>query len=410
MADALADAAAWPADGVDLVVGNPPFLGQLNRHSARDRPAAAALVARLGPAAQGYVDSSALFLLAAVRATRPGGQVALLQPESLLVAAHAQPLRAAVVADADLVGLWLAGPRLFDAHVRVCAPVLVVGRAQGPTVRTWTGRTAVEGPGLGADLVVDRPTWAAVVATARGVPRCDPRRAGRLGDEATATAGFRDQFYGLAPFVGEAADAPPSAGAGEGVAAWPRLITSGLVDPVVVRWGRSPTRFAGRDLAAPVVDLAALEAADARLGAWVRRRLVPKLVVAAQSSVLEAAVDEAGRWVPSVPCIAVAAPVERLWHLAAVLNSPVATAWALERFGGAGLSPNAVKLSAGQVLDVPLPVGGADWDEAAARLRAAPAERASLLAAARAMGRAYGIVDGEALVRWWEARLPDQLL
>ncbi len=406
VADALADVAAWPGGGVDLVVGNPPFLGQLSRHSVRDRPAAAALAARFGPAARGYVDTSALFLLAAVRAARPRGRVALLQPESVLVAAHTKALRAEVVDGADLVGVWLAGPRLFDAHVRVCAPVLVVGQAQGPTVRTWTERSGVEGPALPADQVVARPTWAAVAAAARGVPRGRATGIGRVGDEATATAGFRDQFYGLAPFVVEVAGVPSEE---VGTDAWPWLITSGLVDPVVVRWGRTPTRFAGRDLATPVVDLAALEAADIRLGHWVRSRLVPKLVVAAQSSVLEAAVDEAGRWVPSVPCIAVAAPPGRLWHLAAVLNSPVATSWALEHFGGAGLSANAVKLSASQVLDVPLPPAGGDWDEAAAVLRAGTGDRASLLAAAAAMVRAYAVEDGEQLVRWWADRLPDHL-
>ena len=49
---------------------------------------------------------------------------------------------------------------------------------------------------------------------------------------ATATAGFRDQFYGLIPFVRDGpADAP--------------LVTSGLLDPGRSAWGERPARFGG---------------------------------------------------------------------------------------------------------------------------------------------------------------------
>ena len=84
-------------------------------------------------------------------------------------------------------------------------------------------------------------------------------------------------------------------------------------------------------------------AADGKLASWVCARLRPKVLVATQGKVLEAVADQAGRLVPSVPVISVEPddPAD-LWRILAVLCSPVAAAWALERFGGAGLSGQSI--------------------------------------------------------------------
>ena len=85
---------------------------------------------------------------------------------------------------------------------------------------------------------------------------------------------------------------------------------------------------------------------------WVDDRLVPKVVVATQSRVVEAAVDRR-RQMGAVHAgdLGDRAPAERLDHVAAVLLGPPATAWALGRFTGAALATGAVKLAARQVLD-----------------------------------------------------------
>ena len=95
-----------------------------------------------------------------------------------------------------------------------------------------------------------------------------------LGDLATATAGFRDEYYGLRPAVVDARDGD-----------LPMLITSGLVDPGRVLWGERATRFDGRPFMHPRVDPAQL---GGRVGRWVHQRLVPKVVVATQTKVVEA--------------------------------------------------------------------------------------------------------------------------
>ena len=278
--------------------------------------------------------------------------------------------------------------------------------------------------------------WAALVADLRGappVPALARSATTTLAAVAQATAGFRDQYYGVAPFVGEApATRLPRApglvhGAGDDTrpagsatgARWAALVTAGLVDPLRCRWGLGATRFDHRRWAAPEVDLTALGAADPHLASWAEARLVPKLVVATQTRVLEAAVDEHGWFWPSVPTLALvprADLAERdrvdLWELAAVLHAPATSAWALSRFGGAALSSDAIKLSASQLLEVPLPPDRAAWARGAAAaerahraaLRGEPARWAEALdQLGAAMDAAYGVDE---LTSWWSARRP----
>jgi hypothetical protein len=207
-----------------------------------------------------------------------------------------------------------------------------------------------------------------------------------VGDLATAPAGFRDQYYGLVPHVAEHAAVDRGA----------PLVTAGLIDLGSCAWGERPASFAKRRWVAPVVDL---DSVDGKAAEWVARQRVPKVVVATQTRVIEAAVDVAGDWVASVPTIAVIAPPEQLWLLAAALCAPATSAIALRSFAGAALSGDAIKLSASAVLDLPLPADRDAWARGADRLSAG-----DLPGYADAMGAAYGIDDGGALLDWWHAR------
>lgn len=406
VADTLAQGLdAWPArdTGFDLTVGNPPFQGQLAARTTRSRSTARRLEARFGTLARGYADSATLFLAAAAAMTRSGGRVAMIQPESFLAARDAQPVRRAMADTAPLVGIWLPRVALFEASVRVCVPVLEVGARPSAPVQRWTGVDA-EVASPTTPRALDAATWAPLVADLLGVPAVSIDGDARVGDLADATAGFRDQFYGLRPFV-----APASTSRVAG----PRLLTSGAIDPVHELWAHRVVTFAGERFDRPVVDLGRLREEAPALARWAAPLLVPKLLVATQTRVVELVVDETGdRW-PSVPVIAVTGTAEILWRLAAALSSPAVSAWCLERHAGTGLSGDAVKLSAKQVLDVPLPARPDAWDEGVARLRAAGAAadegdavgwRDSLEGFAEAMGRAY-CVDG-AVADWWLDRLP----
>ncbi|WGX99259.1 N-6 DNA methylase [Nocardioides sp. L-11A] len=357
---------AWEGRTFDAVVGNPPFLGQLRRHSAgRSEEHRRGLGA--------YTDTSAVFLHRALDLAGTGGTVALVQPISVLAARDAGPVRAAVAGRGAVTDFWCSERPVFDGTpVLTCVPVVRIGA--GPAT--------------------DPDGWGALAAPAFGIPSVAlPDGTGTLGERATCTADFRDQYYGLAPFVGDGLrDGTP-------------LVTTGLIEPAESRWGRVPTRFARRQYDAPSVDLAALRA-DGALARWADARLVPKLLVAGQGRVIEAVADEHGAWLPSVPVVSVVPhdPAD-LWRLLAVTLAPPLVAHAASRYLGSGLTPGSVKVSARQLAALPLPTDEAAWAEGAAwacaAQRATDAERPDLLAATgRAMSAAYG-ADPASYAWWW---------
>lgn len=351
----------------DAVVGNPPYLNQL-----------AAVTSRKGQSPLGggpYADTAAVFLAKALDWAAPrGGRVGLVLPQSVLATRDAKPIRDKVVANATIEAVWLATERVFDAAVYTC--VLALERSPDrdqPPIRRYVGtrfeeRSKAPAPGPGA------ATWGPLMADLLGIPAiAAPDASCTLGAIATASADFRTQFYELAPHVVEDGDGPA-------------VVTCAHIEPNECQWGRVPTRIARRTLLRPTVRL---ETAPA----WVRQRLTPKIVVATQTKIIEAAVDETGTWIPSVPVISVRA--DDLWAVAAVLLSPTASAWAAAHCLGAGLSMNAIKLRAQQVLAIPVP--DRPWPVAAQRLR-----EGDLDGAAQAMMTDYG--EHPSVYEWWDER------
>jgi hypothetical protein len=398
--DFLAETVDWslPPRGFDAVVGNPPFQGQLGSATARSPDATAAIRAWLGDAVHGYVDTAALFLVASCRRTAPGGRVALVLPESLLASAHAAGARRSVLDAAGLRGVWIPGGPMFAAHIRVCSPVLEVGAAPTPTVRRWSG-ARVEPDGE-LTLPGGPHPWSRLMSEASGVPAVDLRPGPALATTASATAGFRQHFYGLADHVRE--------WDGDGLAP---LVTVGAIDPARCRWGDVDVRFAGRRWHRPAIDLGTLALDDPEIAAWIRARLVPKVLVATQTRVVEAVADPEGGWVPSVPVIAVTpADPARLWHVAAVLLAPPVSVWATERAWGTGLGKGTLRVSARLVAQMPVPSDRDRWDEGAALVRVAheTGARSDLVAAGRVMTEAFGLPPDHPALDWWSTRLPDR--
>lgn len=426
--------------GFDLVVGNPPFQGQLAGGSVRSTATTAALRERWGSdVVQPYTDTSSLFLVAGARALAPGGRLVMVLPTSVLSARDSAAARASAAEVADLAGLWVAGTPVFGAAVQVCAVVLerpcegvgrpIEGRSgPGRGVRRWKGRAVVELPSTRRGLLAGGTSaagrggeWSGYALAALGVPNPPVRTAGRLDSIATARAGFREEYYGLVDHVFEASavaagsssrddggPAPGQAGTGSpepAMATLPAglapLVTSGLIDPGHCAWGERAARFARRRFQRPAVDLAALSAAGGRAASWVHTLSVPKVVVANQTRVGEAAVDETGRWVASTPTIVVLAKPDRLWLIAAVICSPVGTIAALAATGGAARSADAIRHSVASVAGLPLPIDVEAWAEGAVALR--HHDRRRFLDATAA---AYGLSPTSEVDDWWTARAP----
>jgi predicted RNA methylase len=307
-----------------------------------------------------FVDGShARFL---ERATAWSSSIGLVLPVSVLATNDGRAARAAVAsAGLGVASLTMLGGDAFDASVDTCALVLKPG-VPVPSGSTWSGLLGDDVP----DVALG------------GAP---------LGDSCEVVAGFRQHFYGLRGHVHEGGDGLP-------------LVTSGAIEPG--SWGGRSVRFDGVRYSAPRVSL---DGVSPSVQAWFRALLRPKVVVATQTRVLEAAADADGVVVPSVPVISVV-PTEpaRLCPVLAVLLSPPVSAWAIRSFGGAALGAGALKLGCGQVRQVPTPCSSvAAWDRAAALLR----EGGSIIDAGALMGDAYGLSDehGSEVHAWWVGRL-----
>ena len=368
----LADAlwTAWPTQ-FDLVIGNPPYLSQMATGTTRG-----------GASRHGggpYADAAAEFLALAGELVEPdGGRVALVLPQSLLASRDADVIRRSIAGRARLIWSWWSDRRVFDAQVHVCALAFEFGRPE-PVER--------------------RSNWSHVITSRQGVPDvgADLRVEGRLGDRARLNANFRDEYYGMVPAVGDHE-------------AGPRLITSGLVDPGRSWWGQRPITFAKHRYVRPRVDLDLL---DDDMVRWARRRMVPKVLVANQTRIVEAVCDPHGEWVPGVPVLGVYPTgahwddavrrsaddlAESAWEIAAVLTSAVASAWLWHRVAGTGLSADTIRLSPVTLADLPWPEG--DLRAAVAALR-----RGDVRGCATSVAVAYGIAEDDGMFDWWSALL-----
>jgi hypothetical protein len=363
----------WRDRVFDVVIGNPPFLSQLA--SATVRPAGSSFGG--GP----YADAAADFLALAVQRARPtGGRIGLVLPASLLTARDAGPIRAAALHGSTARWFWWAPDALFDATVRTCAIGIERGAVGGAVARCI---------GSGFDPVVSVPNpaaapnhhWGALIADVLGVPTV-PEIAtdGVLADHGLATANFRDQYYGMVGAVSDETDGPP-------------LVTTGLIDVGRCHWGDRPTRFAKQRFLAPRVDRRNLAPFMQR---WADRCLVPKVLLATQTRVLEAVADPAGAWLPAVPVVRVV-PHGRddLWPIAAVLTSPTASAVVAGQAAGSGLSAATIRVSQRTLAALGWPAGSLDAAVAALR-------DGDVASCGTFVDAAFGVED-QALFDWWWA-------
>jgi hypothetical protein len=366
-ADALSH--DWGDERFDIVVGNPPFLSQM-----------AAATTRGGSSKHGggpYANTAAEFLSLAIRLADPAGSVVgLVLPQSILAARDAGAVRDQVDRLATHTWSWWQADqrRLFDAAVNVCA-------------------LGFRRPASTADRDRSFP-WTRVVTASLGVPELDGSMIetdGVLADRAELNANFRDEYYALVPAVSDDADGPV-------------FVTTGLIDPGRSMWGQRPVKFAKRTFRHPRVDLSKLEG---RFSSWARGKLVPKVLVANQTSLVEAVADVEGAWLPGVPITAITArdgqpdPIRTLREIEALLTSPVASAWCWHVGGGTGLSSTAVRLNPAILGRVPWPAG--DLGPAVAALAAGDVDGCGA-----AVDEAFGLSGRPAdeLLSWWRAGLP----
>ena len=392
----------WP--GVALVIGNPPFATPLRTGAVPDEVAAFrdGREHLLGP----YTDLAAMHLLAAVERCEPGSVVALVQPQSILAGRDTGPLRTHCDRVAPLSAMWAAREPVFDASVRACAAVLQPGADRPDAVQLASGPTVEPLGTVPAEDAARESAWPTYAARALGAPTLpvalgasggsSQSGAERLGSLIEATAGFRDEYYGL---VSACSEWDGSVGEEPN-----RLVTVGAIEPLASRWGVADCRFGGNKWLRPTINLDAL---SPKVRSWTERRLAPKVVLATQSKLLEPVVDRDGTLVPATPLLALHADVDDLALVAAVLLAPPVVAWAWQQWFGSALAVDALKLAARQVTELPLPTDRKMWERAAEMIVDAPNRSVEegwsvSCDVAAAMNTAYGA--DPSVLAWWTKR------
>ena len=415
------------------MLGNPPFLGQLKRGTAATRARARVVSRATGGAVRRYADGAAAFLLVGLELLKPNGRLAFVMPISFLSASDSHLARAKALESAHLIAIWSANEGLFeDANVRVCG--LVFERDCGEEVRmsgvshrrTRAVREVRRAFGANFDPlplgqrppVPQDPTWSPLLAEAFGAPSSVAlvRDGETIAQYAHATADFRDQYYGLRGALRESScvglrDRSFGRATDDGDVEIP-LITTKHVDLAHCRWGACDVRILGTTMRHPAIDRRAL-ADSPKMLAWLVQRRIPKVLVATQTNVMEAWVDDVGTSVPLVPLLTVTPHrASELWKVAAAVASPVVASRAVALYAGSALSAGAIKLSAKQLLEMPVPSDRAAWGESARLFRQASRvvdedKRAVLLVQfAEISCRAHGL-RGKALaetMQFWKSR------
>ncbi len=382
-----------------VVIGNPPFLGQMKSPTTRDKRYNAKLDRATEFQPSPYTDTAALFLARGVSMTSPGGRVSMILPRSIAATRDGESVRTFVDAHATMTAAWVDTGDAFEAAVATWAPVFRVHDEHGGGAQVAAERSVIvrrEDFSQHQIRTAGRATsWAWVLSDSPEVSLANPVT---LGSLVNATAGFRDEYYALASAVVD--DQSPTGDVY-------RLVTSGLVDPLVLHWGNRTARIAKQTWQAPCVDLQVVAKDFPKIERWARNRLVPKVVLPAQTRIPEPAIDWDGSLVPLTPVVSVepydARHVDRV---AAVLLAPPVAAWAAQRRGGTGLSREALRLSATDVESIPLPTELNPWSEAAALILDGRSDSsdpiARVLRVADLMTEAYQA--DEAVLRWWRQR------
>lgn len=385
------------SSGFDFITGNPPFLNQLETATALDAHTMNSLQKRFGESISRLTNPASVFMLVALGLAANDGEILMIQPLSFLATAHSSEIRQLLASRGRIANIWICFEHIFEASVEVAAVHIKFPKIDGQT-DLYLGRE-FEVAAKTDTTAWDRDTWSMALSLAQGFPSVTLDDSETFGQIAVASAAFRDQYYGLVGAVVEEGQASENS---------LRLATVGLIDPAVCRWSQTTTRFAKESFEKPVVLLDRL---DSGIRQWAESMLGQKLLVATQSRVIECFVDFDGNYLPGVPLVTVRCSGHDIWKVGTALSAPPVSLWAAGKHLGGGLSSDVLRLTAKDLLSLPIPIDDSKWVEGSVVFREAhyarsDNERTTLLIEMGAiMCEAYGVTD-KSVLEWWTDRLP----
>jgi hypothetical protein len=327
-------------EGLDAVVGNPPFLNGVERRTAQ-APAQAAFAARYyQPFARGAYDRSLLFVARAAEVLGPAGRYGLIVPASLLSSTAPWQRHLHEALRPDEIRLFPVDT-FGEARIRTAALIGGRGASRSLAVLDEGGaRHEVAWP----DRVGSWYEVVAGVAEPAGPGEVEERAGPTLGEVAQIWAGCAvGAAYELGPLVVDDEQGPG-----------PRLITTGAIDRYRCRWGEGAVRYLGQRLRHPRWPAGEQGPATVRR-ARDRQAGVPKILVGGLTAVLEAWFDADGQAAGAVSTWVIAPREGLAWRLLALLNSAWISRVYLSRYGAASMNGRQTSIKQEGLRGLPIP-------------------------------------------------------
>jgi hypothetical protein len=333
--------------GFDVVVGNPPFANAIE--DELDESIRIAKRGRKGFFSEltGTADLAYYFLVLADRLVRPDGAVGLVLPRALLSTPSARDLRARLVASRPPALIYAPpDPSLFhSANIFVTA--LVLRRSGSCLVSRSSPRN--DGSIAWDTTVVESEQWWSAVVGKSDSSAQGPTLGSLAHVAASMTTGMA---YDLIPYVAEDEQGELEADQ-EGSL---RLVTTGLIDPGVCRWGEKTCRYLKHRFDRPIIRLDATTPATLRVR--IEKMTRPKILVAGLSTRIEACLDRTGRWIGAVSTYSITDPdddITRLGRLVAFLNGPGVSEEFRRQLGATALGGGRITVTKGFLTGLTVP-------------------------------------------------------
>lgn len=402
--------------GYKYVIGNPPFLSQLSTKTANPE-LKKKLNERFGISGT-YTDISTYFYFLGLSLLDKGldhTAINMIQPVSTLSSEGAKDLRERLLEGEVFIGY--SEEDYFDAKVKICNIRLRNNNAN-PERSIEIGFIEDE-ESCFIDYEKFREihkysnsnSFSPLVALLHKYPidiLSKINVSGLLGEHVTTTAGFRDEYYEIVENIEEKKmDWKPNLNIPKGKGG--PVISTGMIEPNLSRYGEKEFRIGGKKYKNPIY----VGDPSPKLQNYFDSIEDAMFIVATQTKVIEA-MQLGYLFIPLTPIISVTlkdAPGFSDFyyhHILAVLLSPVASFYAYTMFGGGGMGGNSMKLSAKNILTIPMPH---PWSHKVCN-------SLSLLHKHDGVSKKFGYEmckvyeldddDANTLTEWWWNRLPSK--
>ena len=265
--------------GFDFIIGNPPYVNSIELEYKGDKTSA--IYQDEDRTMRGSADLAYQFLRRGLSLVRDGGSVYFLMPRATFAAPSLRDFWASSRAD-----VWLRHVVLYDNHrLFEGASIFVSGALWHRCGRERSGKLSVVRYDRKDTLLwrrevehTSRAWWSGISAAIDEGTFDVSDSALRIRDEFDVSASMTTgEFYDCREFLD---DGSPSM---DGIP----MITSGAIDPGLVKWGQKNSRILGRDYLSPQLQRAAFED-----GSPLKRRREraerPKILIAGLAARVEA--------------------------------------------------------------------------------------------------------------------------